>query len=230
MWAAVLLLAVAVNFEPTRIGLVAYLLGRPRPDLLLFSFLCGMLGMTASAGLLVLFVLQHGPLEALDGNGAKVQIAVGVLAVLVAALLATNISVRRSAGSAAAGTGEPALPGNLAKLSTRARTLLMTGSPWLTGAIGIGLGLPSLDYLAMLAVIGASGASPGIQVAALVTFLVVAHAVVEAPLAGYLLAPEKTRMMVGALYAWIRTRRRRDFAALLGIVGCVLIAIGAHRL
>lgn len=230
MWAAVLLLAIAVNFEPTRVGLVAYLLSRPHPELQLLTFLCGMLGMTGSAGLLVLFVLQHGPLDAIHGNGAKVQIAVGVLAVFVAALLATNITLGRPAASPAGVAAGPALPGNLAKLSTRARTLLMEGSPWLTGAIGIGLGLPSVDYLAMLAVIGASGAAPGVQVAALLTFLVVAHAVIEAPLASYLIAPEKTRAMVGALHSWIRTRRRRDFAALLAIAGGIMIAIGLHRL
>ena len=89
---------------------------------------------------------------------------------------------------------------------------------------GLGIALPSVDYLAALAVILASGAAPTTQVGGLLMFNVVAFALVEIPLLAYLAAPDKTRMSVAAVQDWIRSGRRR--AALLAAVGCVLLAVG----
>ena len=68
MWTTVLVLAIAVNFEPTRIGLVPLMLVRPRPLLQLFAFLCGCLAMTLSIGLLVLFVSTEVPWHGQDST------------------------------------------------------------------------------------------------------------------------------------------------------------------
>ena len=84
--------------------------------------------------------------------------------------------------------------------------------------------MPSVDYLAALAVILASGAAAPTQVAALVMFNVVAFALVEIPLLAYLLAPKATAKSVTALHDWIRSRRRRDVAILLAAVGCAFLA------
>ena len=98
VWTTVFVLAFAVNFEPTRIGLITVALSRPRPLLQLLAFLCGSFAMTTSVGLLVLFVFHHGLLGEANFNGAKIQIAIGVLALAGAALLATNVlpAVRHS--------------------------------------------------------------------------------------------------------------------------------------
>ena len=92
--------------------------------------------------------------------------------------------------------------------------------------VGSGIALPSVDYLAALAVILASGAAPAAQTGALLTFNVVAFALVEIPLIGYLAAPDKTRAAMAALHGWIRSRRRRDVAALLAAAGCFVLALG----
>ncbi|MDT7791347.1 MAG: hypothetical protein QOD59_783, partial [Mycobacterium sp.] len=54
---------------------------------------------------------------------------------------------------------------------------------------GLGIALPSIDYLAVLAVIVASGAARSTQVGALLVFNAVAFTLVEMPLVAYLLAP-----------------------------------------
>ena len=46
------------------------------------------------------------------------------------------------------------------------------------------------------------------------------------PLGCYLIAPAKTRALLGIFQDWIRARRRRDFAVLLAIAGCIMIALG----
>ena len=95
---------------------------------------------------------------------------------------------------------------------------------------GMGIALPSVDYLAALALILASGAAAPTQVGALLMFNVVAFALVQIPLVAYLLAPDKTRASMGALNDWIRSRRRAEVATLLAVVGCVLLAVGLTNL
>ena len=97
---------------------------------------------------------------------------------------------------------------------------------WALGVAGLGIALPSVDYLAVLAVILASGAAAMTQVAALLLFNVTAFAVVEVSFVACLLAPEATRRSVTALNAWVASRRRLEVAALLVVVGCVLLATG----
>jgi hypothetical protein len=137
----------------------------------------------------------------------KVQIAIGALAVLIAAVVAAGFM------------SAPSLP-------ARARGLARGPSLWVAGVAGLGIALPSIDYLAVLAVIVASGAAPSTQVGALLVFNVVAFALVELPLVAYLLAPDRTRASMAALNDWIRSRRRRGVAAVLAAVGCVLLVAG----
>ena len=91
---------------------------------------------------------------------------------------------------------------------------------------GLGIALPSVDYLAVLAVIAASGAGADTQIGALLTFNAVAFAFVEIPLLAYLVAPVRTQASMTSLHDWVRSRRRRDVAALLAAVGCVLLVVG----
>ena len=95
------------------------------------------------------------------------------------------------------------------------------------GVAGLGIALPSVDYLAALAVILASGTAALTQVTVLLMFNVVAFALVEIPLLAYLLAPEATVRWVAGLHNWIRLRRRVEVAILLAAVGCVLLTVGA---
>jgi hypothetical protein len=212
MWITLLVMAVAVSLEPFRIGMTVLMLNRPRPILQLLAFLVGGFTMGTAVGLVVLFVLRPALLGSAHFTLPKVQIVIGVLALLVAAVLATGLQLRRSAH-----------PG---RLSTQARRLTNGSSPWVAAVAGLGIALPSVDYLAALAVILASGTAAMTQVAALLMFNVVAFALVELPLVAYLIAPHRTRAAMNALHRWLRSRRRRDVAALLAGVGGLLVVVG----
>ncbi len=80
------------------------------------------------------------------------------------------------------------------------RGLLGGHSLWTASAAGLGIALPSVDYLAALALIVASGAAAATQVGALLLFNVVAFGLVEIPLISYLVAPERTRAALSALH------------------------------
>ncbi|MDT5018013.1 MAG: hypothetical protein QOD39_4173 [Mycobacterium sp.] len=210
MWITLLVMAVAVSFEPFRIGTTVLMLNRPRPLLQLLAFLCGGVTMGVTVGLVVLFVVRsavsHGHFTL-----PRVQIVIGVLALLIAAVLAAWPAKPRRSGD---------------RFSAWARRLADGRSLWVAAAAGLGIALPSVDYLAALAVIAASGAQAATQIGALLTFIAVAFAFVEIPLLAYLVAPVQTQASMTKLHGWLRSRRRRDVAALLAVLGCVLLVVG----
>ncbi|MEZ5130919.1 MAG: GAP family protein [Mycobacterium sp.] len=99
MWTSVLVLAIAVNLEPTRIGLLPLLLSRRQPLLQLLAYLVGSLTISLGFGLAVLFVFDESVFGTSASGGGKAQIAVGVLALLVAAVMAVRgLRTRRGSG------------------------------------------------------------------------------------------------------------------------------------
>ncbi|MGX9791780.1 GAP family protein [Mycobacterium sp. MMS18-G62] len=213
MWMTILVMAVAISLEPFRVGMTVLLLNRPQPKLQLLAFLCGGFVMGTSVGLAVLFVLRPVLSSSTHFTLPHVQIVIGGLALLAAVVLAARIQSRRaSAGSA--------------RLASGARRLMNGRSLWVAGVAGLGIALPSVDYLAVLAVIMASGAAAATQVGALLMFHVVAFALVEVPLLAYVVAPDRTRALMAALHNWIQARRRLEVAALLAAVGCLLLVVG----
>ena len=244
MWITVLVMALAVIFEPIRLGLAVLMLNRPRPVLQLFTFLCGGFTMGLGVGLVILFILRTTPLAG-NFTVAQAQIVAGLLALLVAAVLATNVlvrkQIRRVPASTAVGGGdagcegvvdllEPAPPGSLKKVSARAREFLQGDSLRVAWVSGLAVALPSANYLGAMAAILASGAGPAAQAHALLLFNVVAFTLVEIPLVSYLAAPQKTRAFMAALQEWLRTRSHWEFAVLLAAGGCFLVVLGVSSL
>ena len=207
MWITLLVMALAVSLEPFRIGMSVLMLNRPRPLLQLATFLGGGFLMGLSVGVVVLFAVESRLPKSAHFTLPKVQIAIGALALLAAAYLAVT-------------RGRPRTP------PVWLIRLLQGQSLWVAGAAGLGIALPSLDYLAALAVIAAGADSPATRLSALVMFNVVAFALVEIPLLAYLVAPARTHAAMTTLHHWIRARRRHEIAALLAAVGTVLLSVG----
>jgi hypothetical protein len=208
MWiTTVLVMALAVSLEPFRVGMTVLMLNRPRPMIQLIAFLSGGFAMGMAVGLVVLFVFRSVLAESTHFTLPNVQIVIGAAALVLAALVASGV-----------------LSGP--KLPTPARRLVNGHSLWTAGAAGLGIALPSVDYLAALALIVASGAAAAAQVGTLLLFNVVAFAFVELPLIAYLVAPDRTRATLSALHDWLRSRRRRDVAAFLATIGCMLLVVG----
>lgn len=217
MWLTVLVMALAVSTEPFRLGMTVVMLNRPRPIVDLVAFLFGGFLMGITVGLVVLFGLRSVLAAGGSAHSAlpKVQIGFGVVLLLAAAVVA----LRRTPTEA----GPAAEPGRLAR---QARRLMAARTPWVAGAAGLGIALPSVDYLAALTVILASGAPPPHQVAALVIFNVIAFALVEIPLISYLFAPDRTRAAMARLNGWFAANRRQALAITLAVIGSVLLSVG----
>lgn len=230
MWMTVFILAVALNFEPTRPTLVPLMLARPRPIIQLLALFLGSFVMGLIAGLLVLFVFHQTPLGSDRTNGAKAQIVIGLLTLVIAAVMAVNFPRRRPRPEAP-GAAEQSGQRPMDKISERARQVLRKGnSPVLSGVLGMGIGLPSVDFLAVLVVIASAGAAGPAQFGALLMFLVVGNACLAVPLVAYLLAPEPTARWIDRFQAWVRARSRREFAAVVFAVGLIQIVLGLSRI
>lgn len=221
-----MLLAIAVNFEPTRIGLLPLLLSRHRPLMQLAAYLVGSLIVNLGFGFLVLFVFHRNPFGASPSAGGKAQVIVGALAILAASAMAVKaFKARRKPPDADADRGR------VDKFTTSVRNVLSKGrSPWLAGLIGVGVGLPSVDYLAVLMIIATSGAPPAEQAAVLVSASLTGSLIIIAPLVGYLIAPAKTLDLIGRFGTWTRSRSQIEYAALLAFAGAMLIGIGWSHL
>ena len=184
--------------------------------------------MGTAVGVVVLFVLRPA-LGSAHFTLPRVQIVVGAVVLLNAALVAAGVLGGKRGSDTAGGTADPA-ERRFGRVLARARRLLDGRSLWAAGFAGFGIALPSIDYLAALALIVASGAAATTQFGALMLFNVVAFALVEIPLLAFLVAPDRTRATLLALYDWIRAKGRFGVAAMLAVVGCMLLGVGLASL
>jgi hypothetical protein len=238
MWTTVIILALALNLEPNRLGIIGLLLLRPDPIRQLLVFLCSSYLWNFGVGLIILFVINRGALLHGASSSAVMQIGVGALALIVAAVLFTNISMPGSKARASSPAGRSddstAVPSSglplVDNFTKRFGKLMQGGSLWFAAALGVGIALPSVDYVAMLLLIAASGEPPKVQVAALFTFMTVANTILLIPMIGYVAAKEKTIRILENLRSWVLARSRRDYAVLLAIAGALMLTVGLRRL
>jgi len=91
MLISLLVIAFAVSLEPFRIGMTVLMLNRPRPMLQLLAFLCGGFTMGMTVGLVVLFVFRHMLLGSSYFTLPRVQILIGMLALLGTLAISSTI-------------------------------------------------------------------------------------------------------------------------------------------
>lgn len=239
------MMAVVVAVDPAQVGAVAYILSRGRALRLLLAYFIGGFGVSLIAGAIVVFVLDGVSVGHSSSIPPEIEIGVGALALVFAALVGTGVTSRArdpakslraseqvSETQESAGDGAPSLeklPG-FDKLPLRLRDALDNDSPWFAWAYGVAFGLPSAYYLAAIAAILKSGAETQTQIGALLVFSLVAFAVAEIPLVSFALKPEATHMRVNQLYKWVSTHQRIVVTVLAGLVGVYLIVAGISKL
>lgn len=219
------MMALAAMIDPLRIGVTVLVISRPRPVLQLLAFWLGSLTMGLAVGLGALFLLRGFALDLMQevpgagggSNVAIVQIGVGVLALLIAALIAMGFPRRTQAPK----------PKNsaLSRLTARAGDALRGGSLWVAFLAGVALATP-LQYVAALAAILVSDADAATQLSALIVYHLVVLAFAEIPLVGSLIAPATTYNVMLRLHDWVIVRRRQLTAVIVATIGAFLFVNG----
>lgn len=234
------MLAVALNFEPTRAGVAALILMGRNPLRRLSMFLCGIYAAGLGVGALVLFVFHRTLISQGNIKGGQVQIFIGVAAIVIALLVAANVKVpqlsRRSPPTEPASTGadgsETEFPevGLLTKLLSHSTKITNSSPAWVLFVLGVACSLPSIDFMALLLLIAASGAPAVVQIGVLFMFLTLGNLATVLPLISHRIAPAATLRKVEAFQNWIRSRSRRDIALILTAFGLLIIATGVMNL
>ena len=228
----VLLLGAASGIDPARIAHIAFMLTRSRPLRLLVVYWVGAFGVSMMAGIVLLTVLKDFGFGQGSSVPPDVEIAVGVVLLVIAAVVGTGLAARLAKRrqphrSADAPTDKvPRTP----KLPAFAQRALASESPWIAWIAGVGVGMPNAYFLAALALILGSGAPLPAQVGAVFAFNLVSFAVVEIPIVSYAIAPEETRARVEQLHPWIDAHRRPVTATITGVLGAYLVIVGVSKL
>ncbi|SPM27947.1 GAP family protein [Mycobacterium terramassiliense] len=232
MWGTVLALALVAGVDPGRIGIALLLFSRRRPVLHLVALWLGgmavgvVLALGALVGLhdIVLGFMDKVELATSTSTAGRIQIAMGVFALVVAALIAVGFS-RQPATLPAGGPSSPAAPTALSRLSTRATEALRAGPPWITFLVGVGI-TTDFRYLAALTVILASGAALGAQVSAAAAYTLVGLAFAEIPLVCHVVAPARTGAVMSRVHDWVQARRRAVLGLVVAVLGVFLMTTG----
>ena len=207
-----LLLAIAAAFYPALLAVVIIFLGRPRPKRLLTFFLAGAWLVSMTIGLVAVFALDGAGVRSSSTRGAinaSIYISIGAFALVVGGYL-----LGRQA--------RPKKPKQDGKPSMTQRVLTKDSS-WLVFVLGIVLNMPGVWYLIALKDIGLTGWTSAEKVLALVGFNLIMFAFVEAPLIGYLVAPDWSRRLVDRFNAWLHRHGRH-------LAGYIAVGIGIYLL
>jgi hypothetical protein len=250
MWGTVLLMAIVAVADPVRIGAVALMLSRTRPMSLLLAYFTAAFAANLMVGAVVLFLLKDDRLAPTASAAGKTEIAIGLLALLVGALVVWgfpgllryrartrhtepygaegDVAVTHSGTTA---IGQPAverLPG-FTKLVASAQAALRSESLWVGWIVGLAMALPPAYYLVAIAAIHASGAAAGSQILGLLMYNLVAFVVAEIPIVSFSVAPEATRARLEQFHAWTKAHYRLVVGTLAGAVGILLIFVGLSQ-
>lgn len=227
MWCTVLVLALVATADPVRIGVSVGLSARAQSLRPLIAFWLG--GMAISAGVAagVLFGLRDATLAAVHrvqaaaatSAAGHVQIAMGALALLVAAI-AVGLSPRQGMR-----VGMPGGGASPSRLLTRVQGALQARPVKASFALGVGM-LVDFRLLAALTAIVASGVATAAQIVASGMYILIALSFVELPLLSRLAAPAKTDRIMAAVDGWTSARRQQVFAVVIGLLGVLLMTRG----
>jgi hypothetical protein len=258
MLGAILMVTFVAAVDPVRLAVTLLLISRPRPIVSLLAYWVGCVLASVPSVVLPVLVLHYVPMfrpftqglantimGALSSTtGRHVQLGMGALALVVAALLAVHYAVRQRAqlpvtASPSALVAQPRHPvfylfGRAAdpsrrnesaiwRLLRRAHTAWESGSSRMAFVIGLFSGPPPVELIVVVAAIVASGAALGMQVTAAIGFVIGMLAVVEFILISHLAAPAKTEAMMQRLHEAVRANQRWVLVALSAGMGSWMV-------
>ena len=226
-----LFLALEAALYPTLLAAVVILLSTPRPGRLLGAYLAGGLVVSIGLGIGIVKALESSKAVTSQSSGLSwgADLAVGGLVLLLAVALATRsderVRERRRRRREAAGKVKPASDDDDKKEPWSAR-ILARGSAPIVFVAGLVVNVPGAAYLVGLKDIAAGKYSTGEEIALIVGFNLIMFLLAEVPLAGLLIAPERTDAMVKRFNAWLSSHSRQVAIALCAFLGVFLIIRG----
>lgn len=204
-------LALLSALYPTLIAVVVVALALPRPAKAMAFFLLGGMIASVSVGLVIVFALQETSLTRPNSVlNPIVYFGAGAFAFALAAAIRRRPPTPHREGQ-----------GRVARLVRRIQ------GPRVAFLVGIVLDLaPSAWYVVALKDIAESSYTTTEIVVAIVLFCLVQYALIEIPLLGFVLAPERAADASRRFSAWLADNSRTVAFWILVAAGCFMMAHG----
>ena len=214
-------IAVVAALDAGLLAAAVVMLGRPRPARQLLAYLIGGMTFSIIVGLLIVFALRgssvlRGPDKS---TRAVIEVAAGALLIVIAAAVVSGRRVQwhpRRSRKRDAEHPRQSLP----------ERALGHDSLWIAWAAGAAYSWPGAEYLAGLALLAKLNASPAANVGAILGFNVVMFALIELPLLGLALLPDRTQALTEKLNTWMTSHRRTLIVIVAGAGGAYLLLSG----
>ena len=220
-------LALLAMANPTLLAAVTVMLLMPSPKRMMLGYLLGAYTTSISVGLVIVFALHDsGAVDAGKRTISPVEdIVVGLLLLLVAFVLSSDRDQRLRERRQRKKEAKLAKNGGEEKEPLPIR-LLGRGSPRIGFVVGLLLSFPGVSYLVALGHI--DGLDTGIAPTALlvILFCLIQQTLLEVPLIGYALAPERTQDAVNGFRAWLARNGRRAGIIAATVAGSLVIIRG----
>jgi hypothetical protein len=220
----VFLIAVVSALDAGLLTAAVVLLARPQPASQLGAYLVGGIGFSIIFGLLIVLALHGSNLRLGRSTRGVIEVVAGALLILIAVAELSGRKVqwrpRRTHESDA---------DRLGRQSLRDRAL-GHDSLWIAWAAGALYSAPGAYYLAGLALLVKQNVSATTNVLVILAFNVIQFALIELPLLGLVLMPDRTRSLTEKLNDWMTAHRRIVIAFLAGAIGTYLLISGISDL
>jgi hypothetical protein len=224
-------LAFTAALNPKLLALDLLLIDNRRPRAMFSSVLLGGMTVALTIGLLDVLTVHADAINAQKKASAGVDLALGLLLLVVGALLATGILPPRKRTQAPAGTAEQEAPQEQVakKESWAARTLAepRLGLAMLIGAV---IGLPGASYLTALHHLITGKYSTATLVIAVIVFVIIEFLLIIIPFTFLELWPEKTKMVLKRSQGWLAGHALQLMAGIALALGAYLTVSGLIRL
>jgi len=221
----ILLYSLVAAASASLLAAVTVMLFQPNPKRLMVGYLLGGLLVSLTTGFVIVFAVHHSAATRTAQNSLSpaMDIALGLILLVVAYVLGSKRLERRRERKKKEKEG-------IEKGPSRVERVLDRGSARVTFLVGAFLTLPGVAYLAALHRLDDLnyGTIPTILV--ILAFNAMILALLEIPLIAYLLAPERTVVVVQDFTAWLsRNGLRAGIYAAAGL-GALLILRGVIEL
>lgn len=226
----IFLLSLVSAANASLLAAVTIMLFLPSPKKLLLGYLAGALLASLTTGFVIVFAIHDSSATSSAENALSpaMDIVLGLLALIVATALHggqdQRMKERRQLKKREKGVVEEE------KGPSKVEQLLGRGSARVTFALGVVLTLPGVSYLAALRDIQQLGYGTAGEILVILAFNVMLLILIEVPLVGYFVAPERTVVEVQRFRDWL-TRSGRQMAIYFAAgIGVFLVVRGVIEL
>ena len=214
-------LAFTAALNPKLLAIDLLLIENRRPRAMFLCLLLGGMTTALTIGLLDVLTVHADNISSQGKVSAGVDLALGLLLLVLGALLATGRLHRRQRTPVPAGTGAPEKPEKPEKKDSWAQRLLAEPRLGLAMLVGVLIGLPGAAYITALHNLVAGKYSTATQVVAVVVFVIIDFLLIIVPFAFLEIRPEATKAFLKRAQDWLKGH-------VLQLMVGIALALGAY--